>query len=161
MKRFALFAALPALLLSALWVIVHYRQQDSAYVLSRYRQTPYFRRAVDAYLHPTPHNKTLVFSKIWFDRTLNSSTGCETTLDGHSSCYHWSDIWGSGAGEHDFSPAQLAALKTLLKKMPLSQRQPAPQNLLLVGFWENGRWTTRIYDKSRLPAAIKLIHTNP
>lgn len=157
MKQFVRFA-IPSLLLLAALLVNHRRQQDPVYVLSRYPKTPLFTKAVDAYLKPSEYHTTLVLAETSFDKTFASDLECGIAQDGARTCWSGSLLWGSFGGSGDISPAQLDAIKTILRDMPPTLNQPAPENLLLVGFWQNEKWTVQLHDQSRLPWQIKRIH---
>ena len=149
---------LTALLLGALLLVNHYRQQSPAAVLSRYPQTPYFTQIVNSHLYVSARDKTLVLSEDRFDKTLRGGFSCSIRRGGERVCWAGSELWGSGRELPKQSAAQLAAIRSILSDMPPTLSTPDPKNLLIIGYWHNGQWATRIYDNSRLPWQLKQIH---
>ncbi len=157
MKRIALLSLLP-LALGALLLTNQRRQQTPAVILSRYPQTETLKMAIQSYLKAANPNPNVVFAQATFDETLNSTVDCAITEDGARSCWAGSGIWSSGREGPNQSAAQLDAIRAVLRDMPTTISRPAPENLLIVGYWQDGKWTTQIYDKSRLPWRIKRLH---
>ncbi len=160
MKSKLAFAAIfAALLLGALLFANHQRQQSPFVVLGSYPKTPCFTGIVNSHLHPSAYTTTVVLSEDSFDRTLESGLGCSITRDGNRECWAGSQLWGSGHVGPNQSTVQLDAIRAVLRDMPTTISRPAPENLLIVGYWQDEKWTTQIYDKSRLPWRIKRLRT--
>ncbi len=152
MKKFVLFGAFSAILLGALWLANHKRQQTPAYILSRYPPSANMTYVIEHHLRPA---NAVIFRSDWFDRdTTGSAMGCETQSDGSETCAIYSENLASTLGVSGRSPADLARFQTILRALPPGETAPPLHRLLIVSLRDGPTWTTRIYDRAHLPPQI-------
>lgn len=106
----------------------------------------------------------MVFSSAWFDHQtpaiasrfyVRQSDKAEFFEQTHTTP---TEIRTRSNRDLKYTPGQVPALQKALSQMPPSAPKPTLDNLLIVSFWHNQTWTTRIYDRSNLPPQIVKIH---
>lgn len=72
--------------------------------------------------------------------------------------------WGDGTDRtaqyavwRELYPNESKKLKKLLTEIPPSQRPAGLKDLLIVSFMEQDKWTTRVFDRAKLPASVGAI----
>lgn len=169
-KTCCLRLLLPLLLFGTLWAVVSYRQSSPTYILAQYPKSPAFNRAVkshqteaDAPIPAVPmqgSNAKILFYSTWFsDGRPNVAMQC--VIDEQGRMFSYRDVydWAIQNSHYaQFKPSQLAALKKALPNLPSRKGTPTLNNLLILSFRDGKTWTTRIYDKTNLPAAVIKIY---
>ena len=175
MKRIVALVALSTLLVVALLWVNQQRKQSPAYILAQYSQTPAVGTLTRCHLQNlmifTDATKqvdvgNLIFFGTWFVDE-KASLVMHDLVDGSGST-GISRIVSTDASvlqteNSTLTAAQMASLRASLRELPPSQTHPALSDLYILSFrdrnnYSYGNWTTRIYDKSRLPPAIVAIH---
>lgn len=65
--------------------------------------------------------------------------------------YAWAT---QGGGSKQLSRERMNDLRTAIRALPPSDSPPPLKNLLVVGFKPGLGWTTRVYDRSKLPPVV-------
>jgi hypothetical protein len=82
---------------------------------------------------------------------------CSVRPDGHTTSYSWvRDVSTSIPRVKDLPPQTLQLLQQALATLPPTQRPPIA-NMLIVSFWYNGQWQTRLYDRTRRPEGMSTV----
>ncbi len=153
MKRFVFFGVFGALLIAALLLANHRRQQTSAYILGRYQKSATLDWVRDRHLRNAAN---AIFVADWFDdQTTETAKGCSIGRSGNRICsiYSLTPMKRSqGTSTSTIPPARLASFQKALRQLPPGQTFAPPlARLLALSFHDGARWQTRIYDRSRLP----------
>ena len=172
MKRIALFGFIPALLIAALLVANNWRKQTPEYRLGRYPSTPLFDGVVFAHLNKEPPfsfsffrcKGQMLFYSTWFETKKHQgaiqcilSTAAERLRTRQMTVT--SLVSDTPQPKISLAPAQINLFKAISKTLPPSAATPPTlDNLLIVSFQQNGQWTTRLYDRSNLPASVVKAH---
>jgi hypothetical protein len=82
---------------------------------------------------------------------------CSVRPDGHTTHYTWvRDVSTSIPRVKDLPPETLGLLQQALATLPASQH-PSIANMLIVSFWYNGQWQTRLYDRTKRPDGMSTV----
>ena len=164
MKRQHLWLLVPALLFVVIAVVDNHRRQTPAYILAHYPHDQTFGNVVANHLdNPkfAPNSpREAVFLAAWFDaQTPAWPSRCFVRRNGEGEFWvqHNAspmDIRTNSNRDFQFDSSQLAAMSKLLRALPPSAKMPLLDDLLMLSFWENQKWTTRIYNRSQLPVEV-------
>jgi hypothetical protein len=76
------------------------------------------------------------------------------SLNGRSKMSRTVHNWAVQGGQATLSPAEVQDFAKLVARLPESQSWIPVGNVVLVGFLDRGAWSTRVYDKARLPPEV-------
>jgi hypothetical protein len=88
--------------------------------------------------------------------------GCDVYIwalsqDGRLAMSRYIHNWAVQGGQATRSPSEILALKPLIAALPQSQGWIPIGNAVSVGFLDRGVWSTRTYDKARLPPGVSAL----
>ena len=175
MKRIIALLGLFALLIAALLWVNDQRKQTPAYILSQYPQTQTIKTLTSCHLQNlmifTDASKqvdigNLIFFSTWFVNQPKPSLVMHNLVDGNgvtaiSRIVSEDTSLVLQTENSNLTNAQLSALRASFQNLPPSQPHPTLSNLYILSFRDRdgyGDWTTRIYDKSKLPPEIVEAH---
>jgi hypothetical protein len=97
--------------------------------------------------------------KIRYVTKIPEEGSCDVTSyslsqDGRMEQEHDLYNWAVQGGWHTLTPAQTAECKKLVGELPRSQGWIPIGNAISIGFLDRGTWSTRVYDKARLPPGV-------
>lgn len=163
--KFALCGAVFAVLLVALLLVNHRRRQDPVYILSQYAPNGLLDVVIASHSQPVSgsgqklnRKATLIYSS-WFDQQAQSISQNWVGQNGKTEYWQSTGADTIGTSPRPLSARRLAWIQTLLPTLPPgAATPPALSNLLIVSFWRDGQWTTRLYDRSNLPPQVVQIY---
>ena len=171
MKRVLALLGLSALLLGGLLLANRQRQQSALYLLSRYPQTQAFQAVGTGHLNR--HLPTMLtdgfrvarvtdatFYGTWFDGPQQITVQQAVDSTGRHAA-----VYGGATPQQvlhlilyaRLAPTRLKSLKQTLAQMPPNDPPPSLDRLLIISFQDGPKWTTRLYDRARLPAPVARI----
>ena len=169
MKRQILrWLIVPTLCLLALLMLDGYRRQTPAYILAHYPHDQTFDNVVANHLDDAdflPNSpRQAVFLAAWFDGESSAyPSRCFVRQNGKGEFFVQHnrspvEITEQSNLEFQFDSVQVAAMHNLL--VDLSPNAPAPplDELLILSFWHNRKWTTRVYNRAQLPVEVARLY---
>jgi hypothetical protein len=103
--------------------------------------------------------KHLLYATWFLDGKPNVMMQCRVNQTGQVTTerdvYNWAY---QGGGHSQLKPQSLKSLRQAVRALPPSTQSPAMANLLILSFRNGGDWTTRTYDRAKLPEAVKKIY---
>lgn len=97
--------------------------------------------------------------KIWFSPRLYGFDACNESstmlsLDGRRWGSRYKHNWAWQGGQGTVMPAEMMACEKAIAALPPSQDGIPFGNAVVIGFLDKGVWSTRVYDKAKLPPEV-------
>ncbi len=151
--KFAFAGIFAALLLGALLIANHKRQQTPTYILGQYSRSANFDLITEHHLRHAPD---MVFTADWFDTDNTAdSKGCRIDQAGARTCEIIAANRSQAMSASSIPIPRLIRFQKALSQLPAGETVAPPlKRLFVVSFRDGPGWTTRIYDRAKLPAQL-------
>lgn len=98
---------------------------------------------------------TGVLISFFIGGSQNAINHCYLGRSGHPESICFTPIGFHYGGGASMSDAQRAAIYAALGRLPASEPHKRDANALLVSWNDSGKWTTRTYDRTKLPPEVR------
>jgi hypothetical protein len=124
-----------------------------------YPADPALDKIVATHVEAPTDKQQRILMTTWFqDGTpAGASLFCSVTPEGRCSTYSYiPNVEFRAPRKRELPPETVALLRDALASLPVSQTPPLA-NMLIVSFWKDGQWQTRLYDRTNRPAGVSTI----
>lgn len=135
-------------------------QYNRPAVFQGYPADPALDRIVDMHVEAgrNPREARLLLTTWFQDGTPSGSSQiCSVRPSGRLTTYQYvHEMSLTPPRVSDLPPETLSLIQTALATLPPTQH-PALANMLIVSYWLDGKWQTRLYDRTRRPPGMSTV----